>query len=68
LLIESFIIGQDDDGKPIEVEQENQILSELTALKRENRLTLKDMGLLSDDDAGEQAAKELGEIARQALE
>jgi len=68
LLIESYVIGQDDDGRPIEVEQENQILSELTALKRETRLTLKDMGLLEDDDAESQAAKELGEIARQVLE
>jgi hypothetical protein len=51
LLIESFVIGQDDDGRPIEVEQENQILKELTALKRETRLTLKDMGLLKDPES-----------------
>jgi len=51
LLISSHIIGQTDDGMPIEVEQENQILKELTALKRETRLTLKDMGLLKDPDS-----------------
>jgi len=51
LLISSHIIGQTDDGMPIEVEQENRILGELTALKRETRLTLKDMGLLKDPDS-----------------
>jgi len=51
LLISSYIIGQDENDNPIEVEQENRILSELTALKRETRLTLKDMGLLKDPDS-----------------
>lgn len=51
LLISSHIIGQTEEGRPIEVEQENQILKELTALKRETRLTLKDMGLLKDPDS-----------------
>lgn len=49
-------------------ECENKILKELTALKRETRLTLKDMGLLESSEEASQAAKELGEIARQALE
>jgi len=51
LLIEQAIIGQDEEGRPISVEQSNGILGELTALKRETRLTLKDMGLLHDPDA-----------------
>ncbi len=63
LLIESYVIGQDDDGRPIEVEQENQILSELTALKRETRLTLKDMGLLeSPEDKQAEATQTLAAV------
>jgi len=61
LLIESYIIGQDESGNPIEAEQENQILKELTALKRETRLTLKDMGLLSDPES--QKAEKMGELS-----
>ena len=45
LLIESFY---NEDG--VLIERENQILKELTALKRETRLTLKDMGLLKDPE------------------
>lgn len=63
LLIETFIIGQDEDGRPISVEQENQILGELTALKRETRLTLKDMGLLhSPGDKQAEATRTLAEV------
>jgi hypothetical protein len=69
LLIESYVIGQDDDGNPIEVEQENQILSELTALKRETRLTLKDMGLLRDPESQKaESTSEVGDLVRRALE
>lgn len=68
LLIESFVIGQDDNGRPISVEQENQILKELTALKRETRLTLKDMGLLHDPESEKaNAQQEQAELVRQAL-
>jgi hypothetical protein len=58
LLIEQAIIGQDEEGRPISVEQSNGILKELTALKRETRLTLKDMGLLHDPDSRQAAATE----------
>jgi len=58
LLIEQAIIGQDEEGRPISVEQSNGILGELTALKRETRLTLKDMGLLHDPDTKKAAATE----------
>jgi len=58
LLISSHIIGQTEEGQPIEVEQENRILSELTALKRETRLTLKDMGLLQDPESEKAQATE----------
>lgn len=58
LLIEQAIIGQDEEGRPISVEQSNGILGELTALKRETRLTLKDMGLLHDPDTKRAAATE----------
>lgn len=50
LLIEQFVMDVDEDGRPITIEKENAILSELTALKRETRLTLKDMGLVRDPD------------------
>lgn len=39
-------------------EQANKILSELTALKRETRLTLKDMGLLNDPSSQQADAME----------
>jgi hypothetical protein len=69
LLIESHIIGVDDDGRPISVEQENQILKELTALKRETRLTLKDMGLLESPEKQQaDAARELGQLVKESLE
>jgi len=58
LLIEQAIIGQDEEGRPISVEQSNGILKELTALKRETRLTLKDMGLLNDPDTKKAEATE----------
>jgi len=63
LLISSHIIGQTDEGQPIQVEQENQILKELTALKRETRLTLKDMGLLrSPEDKQAEATRTLADV------
>jgi len=58
LLIEETIIGQDEEDRPISVEQSNGILRELTALKRETRLTLKDMGLLQDPDSKKAEATE----------
>jgi len=42
----------------IQVERENHILKELTALKRETRLTLKDMGLLKDPESKQADATE----------
>lgn len=69
LLVESHIIGVDDEGRPISVEQENQILSELAALRRETRMTLKDMGLLHDPDSQKASAeRELGDVVKEALE
>jgi len=51
---ESTILTQRDvrevDGRTVMVEKENHILKELSALKRETRLTLKDMGLLRDPE------------------
>jgi len=58
LLIESFVLDVDEQGNPIEVEQENTVLKELTALKRETRLTLKDMGLLMDPETQKAEAAE----------
>ena len=52
VLVETQIIGQDPEtGRPIEVETPNKLLPQLTQLKRETRLTLKDMGLLEDPDS-----------------
>jgi len=51
LLIEDYIIDTDENGEPVSVETSNNILSELTALKRETRMQLKDMGLLSDPES-----------------
>ena len=48
-----------DEGQRIEVN--NRILKELTALKRETRLTLKDMGLLSDPES--EKADAVGDLA-----
>jgi hypothetical protein len=56
------------DGETVTFERPNQVLSEVTDNRREDRLSAKDRGLLEDDGAESQAAKELGEIARQALE
>ena len=58
LLIESFVLDVDEQGNPVEVEQENTVLKELTALKRETRLTLKDMGLLMDPETQKAEAAE----------
>jgi len=52
LLVETEVIGYDDETKePQRIVQENKLLGELTALKRETRLTLKDMGLLKDPES-----------------
>jgi len=56
LLVESEFV-QTDDG-PVEVQQSNKLLKELTALKRETRLTLKDMGLLHDPESQKAEATE----------
>lgn len=64
LLVEQFY---NDEGIP--QKRENQILRELTALKRETRMTLKDMGLLHDPETEQaQATKELGAVVAEALE
>lgn len=69
LLIEEQIIGVDDQGRPVSVERANQLLSELTALKRETRLTLKDMGLLHDPESKQaDAARDLADVWRSDLE
>ena len=64
ILVETEVIGHDPDTKqPQRVTQENKILGELTALKRETRLTLKDMGLLhSPDDKQAEATRSLAEV------
>jgi hypothetical protein len=51
LLVEDVVIDYDPETGPVEVSQSNKLLSELTALKRETRLTLKDMGLLHDPES-----------------
>jgi len=58
LLIEDYIIDTDENGQPVSVETSNTILSELTALKRENRIMLKDMGLLQDPESSKAEATE----------
>jgi hypothetical protein len=69
LLVEQQIIGQDEEGRPISVQQENKLLGALTDLKRETRLTLKDMGLLeSPEQQNAEATKELAEVWRDELE
>lgn len=61
LLVEDVIIDYDPETGPVEVSQENKLLSELTALKRETRLTLKDMGLLQDPES--KKAEGMGSLA-----
>lgn len=70
---QSTILTQRDvrevDGRTIMVEKENHILAELTALKRETRLTLKDMGLLRDPESQKaESQNEVGELVKRALE
>lgn len=48
LLIEHVEFEQ--DGREVSFDRPNQIIESMTALKRETRLTLKDMGLLRDPD------------------
>jgi uncharacterized protein YjcR len=62
VLVEDEVIGYDEEsGKPQTVTQSNKLLKELTALKRETRLTLKDMGLLRDPET--QKAENVGSLA-----
>ena len=59
VLVEDEVIGYDEEsGKPQTVTQANKLLKELTALKRETRLTLKDMGLLMDPESQKAEAQE----------
>lgn len=63
LLVEDAVIGYDPETGPVEGQQANKLLRELTALKRETRLTLKDMGLLHDPDSQQaQATATLAEV------
>ena len=63
ILVEDEVVGYTEDGRPQEVTQTNKILPELTALKRETRLTLKDMGLLEDPESKKaEATQDLAEI------
>lgn len=51
-LVEEQVIDVDPEtGAPIRVERPNKLLPQLTQLKRETRLTLKDMGLLHDPES-----------------
>jgi len=69
LLVENQIIDYDPETGPVSVEQSNKLLQELTALKRETRLTLKDMGLLHDPESQQaNAEKEQAELVRKALQ
>jgi len=66
LIEETFISGEDG---AVQVEQSNQLLKELTALKRETRLTLKDMGLLSDPESQQaDATEDLAAMFQEQLE
>jgi hypothetical protein len=68
LLVEKQIIDYDPETGPVSVEQSNKLLQELTALKRETRLTLKDMGLLHDPESQQaNAQQEQAELVRKAL-
>lgn len=51
LLVEDVTIDYDPETGPVEVSQANKLLSVLSDLKRETRMTLKDMGLLEDPDS-----------------
>lgn len=65
LLVDDYTIGFDQETmQEVTVAEPNKILGELTALKRETRLTLKDMGLLRDPESqkAEAAEKALSEI------
>lgn len=59
---------EDIDG-PMDVERANKLLSKMSDLSREIRIGLKDFGLLNDPESQKaDATRELGEVARQALE
>ena len=50
-LVEKQVVGYDEEsGQPQEIVTPNKLLPQLTQLKRETRLTLKDMGLLEDPE------------------
>jgi hypothetical protein len=69
LLVEDVIIDYDPESGPVEVAQSNKLLSELTALKRETRLTLKDMGLLHDPESQKaEAQSDMGEKVARILQ
>lgn len=49
-LLIDHIEFEGDDGETVEMDKPHEILEGMTALKRETRLTMKDMGLLRDPD------------------
>lgn len=70
LLVETATIDFNPDKmEEVQVAQSNKLLKELTALKRETRLTLKDMGLLHDPESQQaEATSEIGALVRDELE
>ena len=68
-LVETQIIGQDDNGRPVSVKQVNKLQSLYTDLRRESRLLLKDMGLYESPEKQQaEATSDLGSLVEKALE
>lgn len=63
-LIQKQIIGQTEEGRPIEVEQPNQLIGIASGLKTDTRMWLKDLGLLDDPES--QKADALNDLSNGA--
>lgn len=61
ILTEEQVVDYDPDKGKISKSETSKVLTVLTDLKRETRLTLKDMGLLKDPDS--QQADAVGDLA-----
>lgn len=57
-LVERQVIGVDDDGRPISVEQTNKLQNLWTDLRRETRLLMRDLGLYHDPESQKAEATE----------
>lgn len=57
-LVETQEIFDEGTGMVHEIEVPNKLLSQMTQLKRETRLTMKDLGLLNDPETQQAAAQQ----------